>query len=159
HRDGHLIDRGVLRRVPGRQLALSRPPAERLHIGYGVKLAAWGVDHLLYRSGRHLYLKNIFGNKAPTLYNHPANLWQRARLWTRRDMTKNRSVVIFGVGDMAEVAHHYFVTDSNYDVVGFTVDRAHCDREAFQGLPVVAFDEVTRRFPPTNHDLFVAVGY
>jgi sugar O-acyltransferase (sialic acid O-acetyltransferase NeuD family) len=74
-------------------------------------------------------------------------------------MTKNRPVVIFGFGDMAEVAHHYFVTDSNYDVVGFTVDRAHCDREAFQGLPVVAFDEVTRRFPPTTHDLFVAVGY
>lgn len=74
-------------------------------------------------------------------------------------MTGRRPLVLFGLGDMAEVAHHYFMTDSNYEVIAFTVDRAYLDRENFRGLPVVAFDEVAARFPPAQHEIFVALGY
>ena len=33
-------------------------------------------------------------------------------------------IVIFGAGDIARLAHFYFTTDTNHEVVGFTVDRA-----------------------------------
>jgi sugar O-acyltransferase (sialic acid O-acetyltransferase NeuD family) len=44
-------------------------------------------------------------------------------------------------------------------VEAFTVDPAYATVSQFAGLPVLAFDEAQRRFPPATHDLFVAVGY
>jgi sugar O-acyltransferase (sialic acid O-acetyltransferase NeuD family) len=70
-----------------------------------------------------------------------------------------RKLVIFGTGEIAELAFHYFATDSEFDVAGFTVDRTFLDRNEFCGLPVVAFDEVTARFPPASHAAFVALSY
>lgn len=70
-----------------------------------------------------------------------------------------KSVVIFGTGDIAELAHYYFTNDSAYDVAGFTVDRDFLDKEEMCGCPVVPFDEVTGHFSPRDHDMFVALAY
>lgn len=68
-------------------------------------------------------------------------------------------LVIFGTGDIAELAWHYFRTDSDYDVVGFTVDRAFIKDSRLHGLPVVAFEEVSDHFASDDHALFVALSY
>jgi sugar O-acyltransferase (sialic acid O-acetyltransferase NeuD family) len=70
-----------------------------------------------------------------------------------------RRLVIFGSGDIAQLAHQYFSTDSEYEVVAFTVDEAYVDRGEFCGLPVFAFEEVAMRFPPGDHEMFVALSY
>jgi len=70
-----------------------------------------------------------------------------------------RKLVIFGSGDIAQLAHHYFSTDSNYDVVAFTVDTAYLNKPDFCGLPVVAFEEITDRYSPGTHEIFVALSY
>lgn len=36
-----------------------------------------------------------------------------------------KPLVIFGSGDIAQLAHYYFNTDSNYEVVAFTVDASY----------------------------------
>jgi sugar O-acyltransferase (sialic acid O-acetyltransferase NeuD family) len=71
----------------------------------------------------------------------------------------HKKLVIFGSGDIAQLAHYYFTTDSEYEVVGFTVDREYATESEFCGLPLVAFDEVTNRFPPESHSMFVALAY
>ena len=68
-------------------------------------------------------------------------------------------LVVFGLGDIARLAHFYFSTDSPHRVVAFTVDAAYKTADSFQGLPVVAFDEVTTHFPPASHQMFVALSY
>jgi sugar O-acyltransferase (sialic acid O-acetyltransferase NeuD family) len=68
-------------------------------------------------------------------------------------------LVVFGTGDIARLAHVYFETDSTYDVVAFTVDRAYCDQKRFRDLPLVPFDEVGERYPPQSHAMFIAVSY
>ncbi len=68
-------------------------------------------------------------------------------------------IVIFGTGDIAQLAHYYFTTDSPYEVVAFTVDKAFLTEDSFCGLPVVSFEEVTSRYPPTEHSMFVALSY
>lgn len=68
-------------------------------------------------------------------------------------------LVVFGAGDIAELAHFYFSTDSAYEVVAFTVDAAFLKEPTFRGLPVVAFEEVADRFPPAGHAFFVALSY
>jgi sugar O-acyltransferase (sialic acid O-acetyltransferase NeuD family) len=69
------------------------------------------------------------------------------------------SLVIFGAGDIARLAHHYFTRDSPHEVVAFTVDREHLREPEFLGLPVVDFAEVERRFAPDHHQMFVALSY
>lgn len=69
-----------------------------------------------------------------------------------------RKLVIFGAAAFAEIAHYFFVHDSAYNVVGFTVDRDYLVESRFLGLPVVPFDEVIRHFSPAEHDIFVAMG-
>ncbi|MBF0460469.1 MAG: acetyltransferase [Magnetococcales bacterium] len=70
-----------------------------------------------------------------------------------------KHLVIFGVGDIAQLAHYYFNTDSEYEVVAFTVDIAYRTEASFCDLPVVAFEEIVSRYPPEKYELFVAVGY
>ena len=70
-----------------------------------------------------------------------------------------KSLVIFGTGEIAELAHYYFTNDSNYEVVGFTCDDEYAKTDTFRGLPLVPFSQVTKRFPPDRHEGHVALSY
>jgi sugar O-acyltransferase (sialic acid O-acetyltransferase NeuD family) len=68
-------------------------------------------------------------------------------------------LVIFGTGQIAELAWFYFTHDSPYRPIAFTVDRAYAGSETFLGLPVIPFDELASQHGPTEVDLFVALSY
>lgn len=70
-----------------------------------------------------------------------------------------RPLVIFGFGDLAQLAHFYFSSDSEYEVVAFTVDSAYMTESTFCDLPVVAFEEITTHFSPAQCEMFVALSY
>ena len=70
-----------------------------------------------------------------------------------------KKLVIFGAGQIAEVARYYFTEDSAYEVVGFTVDADYLEATEIEGLPVVPFEDAEQRFPPADHAMFVAMGY
>lgn len=70
-----------------------------------------------------------------------------------------KPLVIFGTGEIAQLAHHYFTTSSDYEVLGFTVDAQYLGDGHFCGLPVIAFDTVAVRYPPQSCSLFVALSY
>jgi len=70
-----------------------------------------------------------------------------------------KPLVIFGTGDIAQLAHYYFSTDSDYEVVAFTVDAEYLSEAEFCGLPVVAFEELVDRYPPEGNEIFVALSY
>lgn len=71
----------------------------------------------------------------------------------------DRDIVVFGTGDIAELADFYFSHDSPYNVKAFVVDAAFKDRDSFRGKPVVALEEVAERFDPDSHGAFVALSY
>lgn len=70
-----------------------------------------------------------------------------------------KRVVIFGVGQIAQLAHFYLTHDSEMEVVGFVVDDQYLSSESFCGLPVVSSSKVYSDFPPTEFSMFVAVSY
>lgn len=70
-----------------------------------------------------------------------------------------RKLVIFGSEATAEVIDFYFTHDSKYDVAAFTVDAAFLDGDSFRGRPLVAFEDIASRFPPDDHEMFIAVGF
>jgi sugar O-acyltransferase (sialic acid O-acetyltransferase NeuD family) len=72
---------------------------------------------------------------------------------------QKRQIIIFGTGEIAELADFYFTHDSESEVVGFTVDGAFLKQREFRGRPVVAFEDVVEKFAPERNELFVAVSY
>lgn len=72
---------------------------------------------------------------------------------------KKQKVVVFGIGEIAEVAHVYLDYDSDFDVVGFTVDEKFIAQNDFRGLPVVPFEGIQLRYPPEDFLLFIPISF
>lgn len=69
------------------------------------------------------------------------------------------NLIIFGTGDIAQLAHYYFSKEDSYNITAFTVDRPFISDNAFCGLPVIPFDEIEQHFSPNNHEMFIALSY
>ncbi|RON45131.1 transferase [Pseudomonas frederiksbergensis] len=70
-----------------------------------------------------------------------------------------KPLIIFGAGDIAQLAHYYFSSDSDYEVVAFTVNAAYLTEKVFCELPVCAFEELAEQYPPEQFELFIALSY
>lgn len=70
-----------------------------------------------------------------------------------------KKLVIIGASSSSRLARMYFEMDSNYQVVGFSINREFIKEKTFEGLPLVALEEVSKIYPPNEYHAFVAVGY
>jgi sugar O-acyltransferase (sialic acid O-acetyltransferase NeuD family) len=70
-----------------------------------------------------------------------------------------KKLVLFGCGEIGQLAHFYFSTDSDYSVAAFTVDGSFVKEPTFCGLPVMPFESVESQFPPSEFAMFVALSY
>ncbi|THU41537.1 transferase [Niastella caeni] len=70
-----------------------------------------------------------------------------------------KQLVIFGIGKIAEVVYYYAKEECGFSIACFCVDEKYRTIPTFQDLPVVAFEEVAKNYPPDRYDMFVAVGY
>lgn len=70
-----------------------------------------------------------------------------------------KPLVLFGSAETAELAKFYFDNDSDYQVVGFTVDDEFVESDQFMGLPIVPFSQVRKSFPPKSHQMHIALSY
>lgn len=68
-------------------------------------------------------------------------------------------LVLFGAGDIARLAYYYFSHDSEHEVTAFTVDGEYRQSNAFLGLPLIDFTEVSNLYPPDQFEMFVALSY
>ncbi len=74
-------------------------------------------------------------------------------------LAPKQKLVIVGDGETAQLAYEYFTTDSEFEVVGFSVEQQYLQKDKLEGLPVVAFETMERDFDPATHRAFVAVSY
>lgn len=68
-------------------------------------------------------------------------------------------LVIYGLGDFAKMMRYYFSKDSNYEVIAFCADKLFIKEDKFDGLPLVAFEDIQDLYPSSDFLMFVAVGY
>jgi len=68
-------------------------------------------------------------------------------------------VIIFGIGDISQIAHLYLSEDAGYEVVAFTMDKEYIKEAAFFGLPVVAFEALEEKFSQNEYKLFIPLSY
>ena len=74
-------------------------------------------------------------------------------------MKKTKKLIIIGNTSNAIMAKYYFDTDSEYEVAGFAVNRKYITNTLFEGLPVTALEDIKEKYPPSEFEAFVAVGY
>jgi len=67
-------------------------------------------------------------------------------------------IVLFGNGQMAETAHVYLNYDSPYEVAAFCVDSENIAAESYRGLPVLPFEHIENRFPPSEFRMFIPMS-
>jgi sugar O-acyltransferase (sialic acid O-acetyltransferase NeuD family) len=68
-------------------------------------------------------------------------------------------LIIFGNGDIAQIAKYYFQIDSPHQVVAFTLDKNYIKENTFEGLPVVPFEDIEKQYPPSEFHMFIAIAY
>lgn len=68
-------------------------------------------------------------------------------------------VVVFGLGQLSRQAVHQLRHESPHRVVAITVDAAYRTLDASDGCPVVAFDDLHERYPPSQVAMFVPLSY
>ena len=70
-----------------------------------------------------------------------------------------RKLIIFGITELAQLAHYYFTNDSNYEVVAFTLNHDYIKSDRFLDLPIVPFEEIENVYPPDSFEMYIAIGY
>jgi sugar O-acyltransferase (sialic acid O-acetyltransferase NeuD family) len=68
-------------------------------------------------------------------------------------------IVIFGAGQLAELARVYIERESLGRVVGFTVDADYCRSDSMDGLPIIAWEELEAHFPPDQVQLLGPISF
>ena len=79
----------------------------------------------------------------------------------RKDTIMSPKVVIFGINDLAELAHFYLMNDSINNPtfpVAFTVNKEYIINSTFHNLHVVPFEELEEIYPPSEYYLFAPVA-
>lgn len=70
-----------------------------------------------------------------------------------------KKLVIYGLGETADIAFEYFTHDSEYEVVAFTVDNKFLIKSVHHGLNVVEFENLEEHYPPSHYHIFAASSY
>ncbi len=69
-------------------------------------------------------------------------------------------IVVFGVGQLAEVVSVYLECETGHEIVGYTADPGYCPPDMrFRGKPVVAWDALEATFPADQVLLFGPISY
>lgn len=71
----------------------------------------------------------------------------------------DRPVVIFGNLLSASLAWYCLTHDSPWRVAAFTVDEAYIRQPVHEGLPLVSFERLEQRYPPSEFRLLIPMGY
>jgi len=68
-------------------------------------------------------------------------------------------IIIFGTGEIAQLAYYYFSNDSIYKVVAFCCDDEYKKNDELLGIPVVKSSDIEVNYPQAKYKMHVALSY
>jgi len=71
-----------------------------------------------------------------------------------------KKLIIFGNGQIAQLAKYYFDKDSDYEVIAFLANKEYITSNTFEDLPLIALENLEEYFP--NREVihvFIAMSY
>ena len=70
-----------------------------------------------------------------------------------------QQVIIYGDSNFAEQVYYQLKTDGRYKILAFTVDETKYQKNSFNGLPVIPFQQLIKKYSPNEVEIFPAIGY
>lgn len=68
-------------------------------------------------------------------------------------------VIIFGEGNIQEMAFFYLQREDGYDVCAFTADKIFIKSDMYLNLPMIPFENIETVYPPEKYKMFIPLGY
>ena len=62
----------------------------------------------------------------------------------------NKKLVIVGAGEFAEIAYEYFTYDSDYEIVGFVVEKDYIKEKELFGKPITPLEDILTDYLTDN---------
>jgi len=70
-----------------------------------------------------------------------------------------QKVIIFGTGDISDIAYFYLSQENKYEVVAFTMDKEYIKEENFRGLSIVPFENLEDTYSIDEYKMFIPLSY
>ena len=70
-----------------------------------------------------------------------------------------QKLIVFGTGQIAEVAANYIKEDKNVELIAFTVEKKFLKQKTFLNYPVVPFEDLIKTYNPKENLLFAPLSY
>ncbi|WP_029232408.1 acetyltransferase [Butyrivibrio sp. VCB2006] len=74
-------------------------------------------------------------------------------------MSDKLKIVLWGTGQLSEVAYFYISREARYEVIAFCMDSEYIKCEEFHGCPVVAFEKLEEKYLPSECKLLFLISY
>ena len=68
-------------------------------------------------------------------------------------------ILIFGVGNNADLAYYYLTNDSEYEIVAFVLETDFIKENTKFGLPIVDLENIKKKYNPSEYSLFAPCDY
>lgn len=68
-------------------------------------------------------------------------------------------VIIFGIGDISQIANFYLSKSDDFEVVAFTLDNEYIKEDTFEGLPIVSFENIEKYYSIDEYKMFIPLSY
>ncbi len=73
--------------------------------------------------------------------------------------SQQQPLIIFGAGILARLLHYYMQAEQLHTISAFVADREYIKETHLDSLPLIGADELEARFPPSDHNMIIAVGH
>lgn len=73
-------------------------------------------------------------------------------------MNTQRNIIIYGIGEQAELSRYYFESDLKRKVIAYAIDNDFSTIKEKDGLPVYSLNELETNYSKSDFDIFVAIG-
>ena len=70
-----------------------------------------------------------------------------------------KKVIIFGTSIFSQVVFQTIVQEDLAEVVAFTLNNNYIDKTEFEGIPVIPFEELDKKYDMSKHEIIIALGY
>lgn len=71
----------------------------------------------------------------------------------------SKPIIIFGNGQLADLARFYFHHDTDREVLGFVIDRAYRESDTHDSLPLTDFEDAPAHYPPSECEIFLPISF
>ena len=68
-------------------------------------------------------------------------------------------LIIFGNGEIADLATTYFKSSTEYDICAYVVDDEFAIEPSFNSLPLIPLSDLKEKYPPSEYLIHVALSY